>query len=381
MTVRSWTNLQYIGTASPGHSRPRIYDAYAQNGTNASRAERLAGVYKPHAYNMSRTRYVKPPMTVRFGSTTYNTSTDACGAQPVYPNLTPPSSDEAVAKLLSKWRASDLNVGVSLGEGREAAEMMVNRMLSIASAARNLRRKNFGGALASLAGVSKSDKRGAWKRMTSGDFASAWLELQYGWKPLLNDIYAASDLVSEKAKPRSGIFRSSVKTTGVILGTSGFPPADVRTVKCERRINLMVKVTNTASLPERLGLTDPFSVMWELTRFSFVADWFLPIGDSLLACHAKQVMKTSEACTTQIEQKVSQFVVRSGQKYGSWIATSSAVAEFDTVTMQRTVSFGVPGNWGVVDQIPGLLTPTWDPPATRMLNAAALARTNLIKLR
>lgn len=381
MTVKSWERLQLIGSASPGMSDPKIYDAYSQNGTNATRAERLARIYKVHAYNMTRNRYKKPAIVVTAFGSNYNTSTDSCGAQPKYPDLPPPSSDKAVAKLLSKWRASDINVGVTVGESREAVDMMKDRVLSIASAARELRRKNFGGALASLAGVSHSDKRGAFKRMTSGNFASAWLELQYGWKPLLNDIYAASDVVSGKAKPRNGVFRSSEKETGVITADLPFPPGDVVTIKCERRVNLMVKVTNQATLPERLGLTDPFSIGWELTRFSFVADWFLPIGDSLLAAHAKLAMKTSEASTTQITRMVCQLRVRSGHTYGFWKCLSDAVAEFNYVTMSRTVSFGVPGSWGVVDQVPGLLTPTWDPPLQRLLNAAALARTNLIRLK
>jgi len=31
------------------------------------------------------------------------------------------------------------------------------------------------------------------------------------------------------------------------------------------------------------GLTDPASVLWELTPYSFVADWFIPIGNYLAA--------------------------------------------------------------------------------------------------
>lgn len=379
MTIRSWTKDQFTGTASTGFIRPRIYDGYSQNGINATRAERLARIWKVHAYNMSRTRYKKPAITVKLGAapTLYQTSTDTCGAQPVYSAIPLPSSDKAVAKLLQKWRASDINIGVTIGEGREAADMMVDRMSKIARSARELRRMNFGGALAALAGVGKSDRRGAYKHMTTRNFASAWLELQYGWKPLLNDIYAAADFV--KPKPRKTVFRSQEKETGTI--TCNQSAVEVVVVKCERRLCLMVEVKNEASVEERLGLTDPFSIGWELTRFSFVADWFLPIGDSLQAVHAKQVMKTSMASTTDITQRVSQLRVRSGHQYGSWTAMSDGVAEFNSVSMQRTVSFGVPSGWGIVDQIPGLLTPTWDPPVQRLLNAAALARTTLTRLR
>lgn len=381
MTVKSWERLQKVGSASPGFAEPVIYDFFTQNGTNATRAEKLARIWLVHPYNMVRNRYSKPSIKVTAFGSDYSGSTDTVGAQPLNPNLPVPSSDKAVAKLLQKWRASDLNIGVTIGEGREAADMMTDRMSKITNAARELRRKNFGGALASLAGVSRSDRRGALKRMNSGHIASSFLELQYGWKPLLNDIYAGAELVSDKAKPRTGKFRAQEKETGTISANAPFPPGDVRTVKCERRINLMVEVTNSATMPERMGLTDPFSIAWELTRFSFVADWFLPIGDSLLAVHAKLNMKTSQASTTQTTQYVSQLIVRGGHTYGFWKAISGGMAQFNYVQVNRTVSFGVPGSWGILDQVPGLLIPTWDPPVQRLFNAAALVRTNLKMLR
>lgn len=34
-------------------------------------------------------------------------------------------------------------------------------------------------------------------------------------------------------------------------------------------------------LPAKVGLTNPLSVAWELIPFSFVVDWFLPIGKYL----------------------------------------------------------------------------------------------------
>jgi hypothetical protein len=43
---------------------------------------------------------------------------------------------------------------------------------------------------------------------------------------------------------------------------------------------------NAADLPARLGLLNPAEVIWELVPFSFVADWFLPIGDYLSALDA-----------------------------------------------------------------------------------------------
>lgn len=380
MTTKSWDHRQY-GSSSPGFANPEVRDLYSQSGTNATRAERQSKIWNVHGYNMSRTRYSKPSVIVTAFNQQYSGSTDTVGAQPVLPNIPAPSVDKAVAKLLDKWRNSEFNLGVTIGEGREAAELMVERSLAIARSARELRRRNFGGALAALGHVPRSDRKNALRRMDSGHFAQSWLELQYGWKPLLSDIHSAADFFSKKAAPRGKILRSSEKTTGVITANSPFPASDVVTIKSERRVHCMVRVVSAASVPERLGLTDPFSVIWELTPWSFVADWFLPIGDSLKAAHAKQVMKTSQACTTTIETHVAQIRVRSGVTYGFWKSLSDAVMQYNYVNMSRNVSFGVPSGWNILDQIPSTLTPTWSQSATRLLNAAALARTNIRALR
>jgi hypothetical protein len=42
---------------------------------------------------------------------------------------------------------------------------------------------------------------------------------------------------------------------------------------------------------QSLGLADPLSVAWELTPWSFVVDWFLPVGDYLNARGALRTIK------------------------------------------------------------------------------------------
>jgi hypothetical protein len=52
---------------------------------------------------------------------------------------------------------------------------------------------------------------------------------------------------------------------------------------------LRVTCTMTAEL-ETLGLLNPLSLAWELLPYSFVIDWFLPIGDYLAATTASAGM-------------------------------------------------------------------------------------------
>jgi hypothetical protein len=47
------------------------------------------------------------------------------------------------------------------------------------------------------------------------------------------------------------------------------------------------------------GLKDPLSVAWELLPYSFVADWFIPIGDFLQARGLSQALTGSFVSSTK----------------------------------------------------------------------------------
>lgn len=55
----------------------------------------------------------------------------------------------------------------------------------------------------------------------------------------------------------------------------------------------------------RLGLKDPLSIAWELVPYSFVADWFIPIGAWLQARGLQQAVKGTfvSSLTEKFEQR------------------------------------------------------------------------------
>lgn len=123
--------------------------------------------------------------------------------------------------------------------------------------------------------------------------SDAWLELQYGIKPLANDIQNLASLVqaldtgrtvrvfARKRKPRvctSGITTAANKNT---CGTGSIPYYASRSESSYRKQIIAYYKEPVPTWGERLGLTDLHSVFWELTPWSFVADWVLPIGDWL----------------------------------------------------------------------------------------------------
>lgn len=114
------------------------------------------------------------------------------------------------------------------------------------------------------------------------DLAQANLIFQYGIRPLMMDLYSACELL-RKPYPVSKI---RVKCAGIFQRpyTSGYPSQEGYYVE---RISSTVTYSAGAEavmsnpfmfMLEAAGLVNPAAIAWELTPFSFVFDWFLPIG-------------------------------------------------------------------------------------------------------
>lgn len=122
--------------------------------------------------------------------------------------------------------------------------------------------------------------------------ANRWLEYQYGWRPLMSDIYGTATLIDEQAKRRLTIIGKGTHSSGV-RPTYTFPQVNSGIVLTKPmltsgaycRVDWEVSNSVAAQL-NRLGLTNILEIGWELVPFSFVIDWVAPIGDYLGALGA-----------------------------------------------------------------------------------------------
>lgn len=121
-------------------------------------------------------------------------------------------------------------------------------------------------------------------RSLSADLGSLWMMYSYGWKPFVEDIYNASQVLSAPIKP-IWINASSheeidlnVTETGkdgsVIIYTNQISG------KVFARVGGVVTVTNhNLHTAKNAGFTNPASWLWEMIPFSFVVDWFSTFGE------------------------------------------------------------------------------------------------------
>lgn len=244
------------------------------------------------------------------GSTTYThvSSDDFLG---VAPHHQWDSNDELVllGKLRERIQGEDFNLAIFLGEGRESLKTITDAANRIYRAGKELRKGRFSSAARTLA-TGRTLKQGSRhmekiilnganipsSKVTAEWFASHWLQLQYGWIPLIKDCFAASaHLAYLQSRPAILTYRARRMLKGLPAPSASF----IASMSGESRVfgGLKARLThiNEVSLT---GVDDPASLVWEKLPYSFVADWFAPIGQYLSARALSRSLTGSYVKTT-----------------------------------------------------------------------------------
>lgn len=174
--------------------------------------------------------------------------------------------------------------GESLSELDETGKMMHARAKQLASVANALRTRNFG----RLESLLSSELPNSVKRVKKGkELANGWLELEFGWKPLVQDVYAAVELYRNGLASRGQMVVATGSKSGYYKPVgSSFENRYSNLIqnqlapRIKSRSYGVVRDPNLFTLNE-LGLANPALLAWQLLPFSFVVDWFLPISQIL----------------------------------------------------------------------------------------------------
>lgn len=207
---------------------------------------------------------------------------------------------KAIQRIINKVKGHSFNAGVSLAEAGEFATMVVDNLSSLARAAVLLRHGRFEAAARQLRVEPRHNTR---ERMLKvKDIGSRWLELQYGWLPTLSDTYAAAQAFAAITKGQDQNRFGSRYTWTTKRSLSSITGWQCCWDEVHTR-SLAVRVESEVGLNRQLGLYDPLSIAWEVLPYSFVADWFIPIGTYL----------------SDLNQL--------GAIHGTWLTTTSAVVK------------------------------------------------------
>lgn len=234
-----------------------------------------------------------------------------------------------IADLCDEIYGSSFDPGVFLGELNQTLGLLGGSAMRLYNGLNALTKGRFREAAVAFSG-SKSARTP--KSKTIG---SAWLELQYGWKPLVNDMYECADFIAHELRaPITLTFkarRSASKPHDRIVGDRVQPSVTRRRVRKQ-----IIAYISEKNLPSGLSLVNPATVLWEKLPWSFVVDWAIPIGNYLSARGAASAL-TGTFVTTTVDH-----IHWSGQKPADkWITKVYPPPwpwRHDQKTMNRNVS-------------------------------------------
>lgn len=174
----------------------------------------------------------------------------------------------------------------NLLEAKESIGMIESRGLQIVKSLRSLRKGNVAGAISALG--SPQPTRGQKNALSRAKSVSdQWLELHFGWVPLIQDIHAASNTLSKTdfgSRRITGSGNLSAQSNERVDNSpSNFERNSVRQKVNVRQV-CRIRVSNpNAFLANQFGVVNPASVAWEAVPYSFVVDWFANVGQCLNA--------------------------------------------------------------------------------------------------
>lgn len=216
----------------------------------------------------------------------------------------------ALEKLNSKTRGS-LDLSIALAEAGQTKRMIksVGKFTDFAKFA------GLGGVVAGTRAL-----------------ANGWLQYQYGWRPLMSDIFAAADegirisinkiehFHARKKRPMMDTINAMQAVDGVSVPTE----VEMNGVQsCQ--FNIRLTIPTESFDPTRWTSMNPISIGWELIPYSFVVDWFVDVGSYLRNVETALLYNTrwhsgsvSELYSLSTDERINGYQFTSGGMTERW---------------------------------------------------------------
>lgn len=218
----------------------------------------------------------------KFGTTTITSGYQgtAFGYYRDVPDYRSSLYNKVLGEILERIRSGDvgngLDLGVDLAEASQT-KRMIKDVFKLVDLVRDFRRGRLPSDFSKLL-----KKAPSWQDL--------WLQYQYGWKPLVQDVYDSFDALMHRRMYKSARLTSRARRRedwNLTLANTPFTGANAR-IKgwSKHRILMQLEYSIGNTRAQQLsGYTslNPASLAWELLPYSFVVDWVYDIGGYLRA--------------------------------------------------------------------------------------------------
>lgn len=301
---------------------------------------------------------------------TWGLGTVNCGAYS-FDVTSSPMFAQAHARAYSRFKDDmygKADLGVSLAERKQAIGMIAQRASQVLNFARHLRAGRFTLALHDLGleVVSKRETPRLFRAVVRHNgksvvrysrrthikppgppkkrdyevtfkkgakfFGRNFLEVHFGWSPLVKDIGDAVEVIHTPVFNKLG---KKVIGRGSASQQKPSPPSTMSNyslqsnfywnTKVQLIADVVVNDPNLVNL-QRLGFANPPALLWETVPFSFVVDWFVNVGDVLNSYTDFIGMSLNNSCTTVYS------VIKEDRYYKGNLGAGLSIGQINTRT-------------------------------------------------
>lgn len=251
-------------------------------------------------------------------------------------------ANRLVVQALLKLRDQKVNLAVAFAEAEKSISMIADRSLKLYRSYRALRGGNFTAAWKEI-GLHPGNK--------GKKVASSVLEVQYGWRPLMQDIEGAYDEIRRPVRADGylikvkstfeDVSKALVSYNGSTTGYSPFNVVQDDTLLKRSQVSLWYVVDNDMLLTaSAIGVTNPMEIVWEVTPYSFLLDWIIPVGNflgALTATTGTRFIGGTLTHSSRFTRKYSVEATHVSNGVTDWVGSGSAAGKDSRFEMSRSV--------------------------------------------
>lgn len=268
------------------------------------------------------------------------------GVNPTWPSdisspaqVDPKQEYKVISKIRDALYGSGFHPGVFTAEGAKSISLVGDSAYRIGSAINRLRARDPWGVAQALGVEPEKGFIRSLKDLRKG-LSRSWLEIQYGWLPLLKDAEDGAKWMAEMVNGNTPVRVVKTRSWGETKVTS---QSQAGTYLSARSDLFKLKITIDQVRARHTALPNLYSVAgvaWEILPYSFVFDWFVPVGSYLEALRTANDIEGRVVRSLKQETVWHDLVDGSGWRVQTTAPILQATA-YKRTQFSRTVSSGL----------------------------------------